>query len=214
MSVQLPNGTITSLSTTLTAAVAVSDVTNADPAVASAVNSLSAGDVVLLTSGWSKFSDRAFRAASPSGTTFEVEGQDTTDTGVYPAGNGAGTFQQVTAWTSINQMLDIQKSGGEVQKVNYQFMEEKFERQLATIISAESFDFTLADDITQAGYQALVSASDAGSTLVLRMQFPKGGIALFAGTVTMNETPNLSQNELMSVNGSFDFSNRVVRYAS
>src|SRR5690348_4153992 len=103
MSAQFPNGTVFSVSTALATAIAISGITNADPGVATTTVAPTDGAIGVVTSGWPTLNNRVVRTANGSGTTFELEGIDTTDTTVYPAGAGAGTFQPVSTWVTLSQ---------------------------------------------------------------------------------------------------------------
>ena len=216
MAVSLPNGVTLALATTYAAADTVSAVTNANPAVATTSSShgITTGNFLEVTSGWSRLNNRIVRAASASGTTLTYEGIDSSNTTNYPAATGTGSVREITAWTQISQILELQTSGGDMQFVTYSFLEQDFESQLPTQASPMSLTFTIADDPTLAGYIALKAVADTRTLVALKATMPSGSIIVFNGYVSFNETPTMTKGQLMGVKATFSLQGRPVRYAS
>ncbi len=216
MSVSLPNGVILALGTTLAAADTVSALTNASPAVAttSASHGITTGNYMLVSSGWARLNNRVVRAAAASGSSVSYEGIDTSDTDDYPAGTGTGTVEEITAWTQVSQILDLQSSGGEMQFTSYSFLEQDFESQLPTQASPQTITIQIADDPTLAGYIALKAAAESRELTALRATLPNGSKLLYAGYVSFNETPSMTKNQVMAVTATFSLQSRPVRYSS
>jgi hypothetical protein len=74
MAIALPNGALVSIASGYGTVTDITALSNADGAVATATNTLADGDIVEITSGWSRLNNKIVRAASPSGTTFVLEG--------------------------------------------------------------------------------------------------------------------------------------------
>ena len=92
------NGARYAIATAVAAPVAISGVSNANPAVALTSTPPANGSVVILKSGWPDANDSIVRSANQvAATSFEWEGYDTTDTARYPAGEGGGTFEVATS---------------------------------------------------------------------------------------------------------------------
>lgn len=215
MSVSLPNGAVLSLATTYATAKTVSAVTNASTAVATATaNGYSNGDLVELTSGWSRVNNRIVRVAGAATDAFNWEGIDTTSTTNYPAGSGTGSARKITAFTQISQILDMQTSGGDMQFATYSFLEQDFESQLPTQSSAQSISLTIGDDSSLAGYIALKAAAETRANTALKLVLPSGAILLYNGVVSFNETPTMTKNQVMGVKATFSLQGRPVRYSS
>lgn len=216
MAVSLPNGVVLSLASTYGSAITVTAATNANPTVLTTgtVHGLTNGDIVEVTSGWSRLSGRLCRVTGASGSTLSLEGIDASSTTLYPAGSGTGSIRKITAWTQIAQVLDLSSSGGEMQYVTYSFLEQDFETQLPTQASSQSLAITIADDSTLAGYIALRNAAAARTAYGLRAVLPSGAILLYNGYVDFNETPSMTKNQLMGVKSAFSLVGRPVRYAS
>lgn len=215
MAVQLPNGVVFSLGTTIDAAKTVSSISNANPAVAtSTAHGFANGDIILLNSGWQKLNDRLLRVANQASGTFELAGQDTTSTTLYPTGTSAGSAKKVSAWTQITQVLECSTSGGEMQFATYSFLENDFESQIPTQHSAQSLTMSIADDPTLAGYVALKKAAADRQAIPLRAQMPNGSVIYYYGYISFNETPSMTKNNVMACSATFSLMSMPVRYAA
>ncbi len=215
MAVQLPNGVLLALGTTIGSDVTVTALSNANPGVATAAaHGLSDGDIVVVTSGWSRLNNRVVRVDSSTTGTFALEGINTSDTNLYPAGTGTGSVNEVSAWTQLSQVISIETSGGEMQFTTYSFLENDFETQLPTQSSPQPLTLTLADDPSLSGYTALVAAAQTRDNTPLRMTMPNGSVLLYNGVVSVNETPVMTKNEIITVTATFSLQALPVRYAS
>lgn len=215
MSVKLPNGVVFSLGVTLDSAKTISAISNANPAVATAAaHGYNDGDLILLKSGWQKINERIWRVDGKDSGSFELEGADTTATSNYPAGQGAGSSQKITAWTQITQVLECTTNGGDMQFATYSFLENDFESQIPTQASAMSLQLSIADDPTLAGFIALKKAAATRSAYPFRAQMPDGSIILYYGYVSMNETPTMNKGSVMACQATFSLMSVPVRYAA
>lgn len=214
MAVKLPNGVIVSIGTSFGSPISVSALSNASPPVATAVgHGLTDGDIVVVTSGWAKLNDRVVKVDQLTADTFSLLNINATSTTSYPAGTGTGSVKEVTAWTQISQVLDVTTSGGEMQFVNYSFLEMDYETQMPTQSSPMVMTMQIADDDSLAGYAALKAAAEARDTRPMRVAFPDGSIIFYNGYVSFNETPSMTKNQLMAVTATFNLLSRPVRYA-
>ena len=215
MSVRLPDGATVALATAYGSAITVSALTNANPPVATATaHGLTDGDLVVVTSNWSKINDRVVRVDASDVNTFAYEGIDASSTTLYPAGSGTGSVMEITTWTPITQILEFTGSGGDQQFANYSFLEDDFESQLPTVTSAQSIAIGIADDDTLAGYIALKAASEARAVRALKVTLPNGSVLLYNGYVTFNETPTMSKGQVMQVRATLSLKNKPVRYSA
>jgi Phage tail tube protein, TTP len=212
MSVSVPNGALVAIASGYSAPVTVTAVTNATPAVASAVNTFTAGDIVEFTSGWSRVTNKVVRVAAPSGTAFSLEGVDTTLTSIYPVAGGAGTARKVSGWTQLAQILSSASSGGEQQFLTYQFLEADAEKKIPTVKSAFGLTFSVADDATQPGFILASAANDDRLPRAIRITLPSGAVLLYNGYISLNKTPSLTINELMAVEVTVSLLAEPVRY--
>lgn len=214
MAVSLPNGVIFALATAYAASLTVTAASNAAETVLSVTNTLAAGDIVEFTSGWSRSNGRLFRVKSPSGANVTLEGLDTSNTTLFPAGSGGGSIRKINTWTQITQVLENQSSGGDPQYTTYSFLEQDFDTQIPTTTSAQSIAMTIADDPNLAGYQALRAAALTRSVTGLKATLPQGGFILYNAIVAFDETPSMTKGQLMGVKAGLALQNRPVRYAS
>lgn len=216
MAVSLPNGVTLSIATSYAAAKNITAVSNANPAQATATaHGFLAGDFLEVKSGWQRINDRIVRVGTtPATDNFKLDGIDTTDTTVYPAGTGTGSVRKISAFTQITQITDLSTSGGDMQFAQYSFLETDFEAQIPTQASAMSLTLTIADDPTLAGYQALKVASDARNPVALMMAFPNGSKILYNGYVSFNETPQMQKGNVMTCQATFSLLSKPMRYAA
>lgn len=215
MAARLPDGAIVSLATTYGSPKTVSAITNANPGVASSTaHGFSNGAILSMVSGWSNLNNRVVRVAGAATNAFNLDGLDTSLTTLYPAGSGAGTATEITAFTQITQIMGFTTSGGDQQFTNFSFLEQDFETQIPTIRSAMSIAIDIADDPSLAGYAALKAAADARAVRALKIAMPDGSFILYQGYVSFNETPSVTKGAVMQVKATFSLQSRPVRYAS
>ncbi len=215
MAVSLPNGAVVSIASAYAASVTITAVSNSNPAVATAAgHGLTAGDIVEITSGWSRLNSRVARVANVTTDSFELEGINTTSTNLYPTGGGAGSARKVSTWQQITQVLEFTTSGGEQQFVTYSFLEEDVEHQIPTVKSASSFAMTIGDDAELPWYSILSDANDDRIPRAVSVVLPSGSAIFYNGYVTLNKTPTLTKNELMGLQSTVSLTSEPMRYAA
>lgn len=215
MSVALPNGSVIALGSAFGSNLTVSAATNANPCVmTSTAHGLSNGDVVVVSSGWSRLNNKTVRVANVATNTFELEGITTTDTTKYPVGSGIGTVKEVTTWAQITQILTSSSQGGEQQFLEYQFLEQDAQTRIPTFKSAAGLTLSIGDDPSLAGYIALEAANDDRAPRALRVSLANGSFIFYYGYASVNKTPSLTVNELSAVEATFSWLSEPVRYAS
>ncbi|MBD3812715.1 MAG: phage tail protein [Betaproteobacteria bacterium] len=220
MSVYLPNGSKFYIGSTYGADKTFDSISNASEAIASfaADPAIIAGDLFEVTSGWERLNKRVVRAKTVSGAgpyLVTFEGIDTTDTNLFPAGNGAGTVREISAWTEITQVESPETSGGEQQFVNYQPVSDDLEKRLPSYRSAQGLKLTFFDDPALAWVAAVQSASDNNQTLYAVKIELKSGARIFAsGYWTLQEMPSMQANTPMKSTIDIAYAGRVTRYAS
>lgn len=208
------NGARYAVSTQLAAAAAITAITNASPAVASAVAPPSAGSVVVLASGWSALNDVVARAANPTANSFAIEGVDTTNANLYPAGEGAGAFRVASAFVGLSQVRDVDRSGGEQQFFTYQNVEDASfqQRQDPTYKNPLSMKFMLAYAPEQPWYQTLIDIDRKREPVVLREILSNGDTIYRYGVLTFNKEPTGKLNEHLQVEATFSMRSDSMRY--
>ncbi|AZD93022.1 MULTISPECIES: phage tail protein [Pseudomonas] len=199
MGYKLPNGGTFQHAATYAAALAFTAITNASEAVATVVGAtLSAGDIVLLSSGWSKLDNKVVRVKAATATAITLEGVDTTDTQIFPAGSGAGSMKKVLTWVQIPQVTDLAFSGGEQNYLDVVFLENDQGKQIPTDKSAASMVLTIADDPAQA-FNAVLLAADVGKQVqAARLNLPGNDSLLYGAYTSFSKQPAVSRNNLLT----------------
>lgn len=215
MAYRLPNGSTVHLGTAYGSDLTVTAATNAAPCVmTSTAHGLSNGDYVVVTSGWSRITDKVYRVANITANTFELEGTDTSDTDIYTVGSGTGSAKEVTTWTQLTQVLGITSQGGEQQYATYQPLEGDREVRIPTIKSGGGLDIEVGDDPTLAGFIAAMAANDDREPRAVRITGSNGSKSLFYSYISADKVPVMSVNQVMTSRVSLSHQNEAVRYAS
>ena len=215
MSVSLPNGSTIHIASGTGAAINVTAISNAVQAVCTAAgHGLANGDYVILTSGWSRLTDKVFRVAGSTTNTFDLEGQDTSDVNIYPAGGGVGSVKKISGWTQLTQVLETTSQGGEQQFATYQFLEADREVRIPTTKSGGGLTINVADDPTLPGYQLASKANDDRLARAVRVTTSSGSKILYYSYVTIDKTPSMSVNNVMACQATLSHLNEPVRYAN
>lgn len=216
MAVRLSNGSLVHIGSAYAAAKTVTAISNASEAVVTcAAHGLTTGDYIVLTSGWTRLNERTFRVTSVTSGSFKLDGIDTTDVNIYASGSGIGEFKKVTTWTQVQQILEITSSGGEQQFVDYQFLEADAAVRIPTFKSPVQMTFSIADDPTLTGYQALKTANDDRDPRAFRVTLANGGKLAGNAYLSLSPTPSLTVNEVMAVQATATLTNpELSRYAS
>lgn len=209
---QLPNNLAFALATVFATAVSITAASNASEAVCTATNTFAAGDFVEYTGGWSKATGRVFRVKSPTSSTFVLEGLDASDTNLFPAGAGVGSVRKVTTWVPITGVTAADISGGDGKTQEVNLLDSDMPIMLPDGFSATSVVLTIADEPTKAHHPALKAVSDGVKLTCLRGILPNGGVLLYAGYCSFNESPSLAKGSVMAVKATFSLQNKVVRY--
>lgn len=215
MSVALPNGSTVFIASGYGSALTVTIATNANPCVmTSTAHGLANGDFVEVTSGWGRLDQKVVRVAGVAANTFQLEGIDTSLTSIYPTGSGIGSVRKVTGYTQLSQILSSSSTGGEQQFTTYQFLESDSEKRIPTTKSASGLTFTVADDPTQAGFILASVANDDRLKRAVKVVLASAGVISYNAFISINKTPSLTVNELMSVEATLSLLSEPTRYAS
>lgn len=216
MASNFANGTIVSISSAFNESMTMSEITNAASAVATVSGTLAADDIVLISSGWSGINQRAARVSAFSSGSATLANINTSNTTVYPAGEGTGSILSVKTWVQINQITEVSKSGGDTNYEQWQFLEDRtgLQRQRPTYRSAKSIDLTMHFDSKMEWYSTLLSANAAGDLRVLKIVSPQGDVALYPGYVSFDGDPTLEINTNQTVSLSFALAAPYTFYAA
>ncbi|QXG07668.1 putative tail related protein [Erwinia phage Snitter] len=185
------------------------------PVFTSADNDVAVGDILFITqSGWSKLQNRVVRVTARTETDFTVEGVNTSNLLLFPAGVVATTFIKITGWTETPCVLEVAIDGGEQQYYNYQCLASENEEQLPTFKSATTITYTLGDDFESPTYPIFEEADETGDLHVFRMIVPKAKeVRYWVASVAFNNAPNTVVNEAESVNLALALKGKFTRLA-
>lgn len=216
MSVSLPNGALVAIASGYGAAKAISALSNANPGVATleAAHGVVVGDILEVTSGWSRLTNKIVRASVVATNAVSLEGQNTTSTAIYPVGSGVGSVREITGWTQLSQVLSSSSSGGEQQFLEYQFLEDDAQKRIPTYKNASGLSLSIADDPTLAGYILASEANDDRLPRAVRITLPSGAVIYYNAYISLNKTPSLNVNQIMAVEVTLSLLAEPVRYAS
>ena len=211
MAAKLPDGAIVSLYVSYDTPVAIDDISNDLTPIAICPNSFATNDVLIIKSGWSALNDRVVVVTAANATTFTFKGVDTTETNIFPVGVGYGDAIKITSPETITQIMGFNSNGGDQQYVTYSYLEQNFESQIPTVFSAQSLTLEIADDTSQAGYQALIFAADARGTRALKFAMPDGTAIYYNGYISLQESPTVTKGQLMMVKATVSLLARLTR---
>ncbi|KTC36152.1 phage tail protein [Pseudomonas sp. ABAC61] len=213
MGYKIPNGGTFQHAATYAPPLAFTAITNAAEAVASVVAAdLDVGDIVLLTSGWSKLDNKVVRVKAATATAITLEGIDTTDTQLFPAGNGAGSMKKILSWVLIPQVTDLAFSGGEQNYLDVVFLEDDQGKQIPTDKSAASMTLTIADDPAQPFNSVLMSADAGKKVQAARLNLPGNDTLLYGAYTSFSKQPAVSRNNLLTRTVNLALQSEPTRY--
>lgn len=216
MAFSLPNGATIAIGSSYGASSLITAFSNAAPGVATlaAGHSVAVGDILELTSGWSRANGNVYRASAVAGNDVTVEGLTTTSVSMFPAGSGTGSVREVTGWTQVTQVLELATSGGDQNFATYSPLEDDAEHQIPTTKSPITINLTIGDDASLPHYNVMAAADADRQQRVIRILLPSGSPIYFAAYVTLQKTPTLTKNEVMGLRATLSLINQVTRYTA
>ena len=203
------------LGTVLGSSVNITAASNANPTVLTATNTFTAGDEILVSSGWDDLTDTVYKPSAFSGSSITLGGSspiDTTDTNFYPTGSGTGTAQKVTTWVEIGQVLNINSSGGDPKFVNIEPLARRNAIQVPVGFNPQSIQLDIGYDPTLAGYQALVAAARTLQKRAFKFVLAGGQTGYGYGYIAVSEMPRLAKGSPNMVSASIALLGKFVGY--
>lgn len=214
MAYYFPEGSSQQFSSTFASAKTVSAITNANPAVAtSTAHGYATGDEILLTSGWEDATDTVYKVEVVDANSFKILGLDSSNTGFYPAGGGAGSAQKISGWTAIPQVLTISASGGDARFTDVAPLAKRNAVKIPTGFNATSVTLSLAHDASNANYQTMVGISRALSKVAFKQVISGGAVTYGYGYLNVSEFPKLNNNQVNTVDAALTVLGRSISYA-
>lgn len=216
MTSRMINGAKFAVSSALGAAAAITAVNNANPGVASSLTPPTEGDVVVLTfPGLPELDDSVVRAGTVvAGTSFELEGVDTTDAVRFPTEDSAGAYRAVSGFVPLSQVRDLDMSGGDQQFHQFQNVEDPTSRQRQdpTFKNPMVLRIDLAYDPALPWFAALKEADRRKEPVVVREVLPNGDTTYYYGMMSFNGVATKSLNEHMLVSATLSLYADPIRY--
>jgi hypothetical protein len=215
MGYKIPNGGYFQHAATYDAVLPFTALSNAAEAVATVTGaSLSPGDIVLLSSGWSKLDNKVVRVKAATATAITLEGIDTADVLLFPAGGGVGTMKKVLTWVQVPQVTDLAFAGGEQNYTDVVFLEDDQGRQIPTDKAATSMTLTIADDPAKP-FNAVLRKADARKQVeAARLVLPGNDQLLYGTFTSFSNQPAVVRNNLLTRIVSLALQSEPTRYLS
>lgn len=218
MTQRVPNGMVLSIASTFGTSFNITAVSNANPAVATMAvgHAVAAQDIIeVVSSGWDGLERRVARVSALATNDATLEGINTSSTQQYPAGGGAGTGREITAWTPISQIISVARSGGEQQYADATLISDLIlGRQIPTVRSPINMTITVAEDPALSWLTAVRSAVDSGAITPFRIAYVGGGFLYGSARWSLLEVPTMEANSVMTVGIDLALSSLPTRYAS
>lgn len=208
------NGAQYAVSTTLGTAIAVSAISNANPAVATASAPPADGSLVVIKSGWPELNETIARTAEADAASFVLGGVNTSSTTRFPVGEGVGSVQIASGFVSLSQVRDVTMSGGEQQYYQWQYVEDRSsrQRQKPTYKNAMSLAVVMDYDPSLPWYETLIDLDGIKDPVVLRELLPNGSTIYYYAYPSFNKVPTKTVNENVTVTATFSLISDPMRY--
>lgn len=215
MAYSFPEGSKFYFSKTFAAAKTISDISNANPALATSTgHGFVDGDEIVLTSGWEDATDTAYKVDQQDANTFLLLGLDSTDTNFFGTGTGGGTAQKISDWTEIPQVLTIATNGGDARFTTIQPLARRNAINVPTGFNPTSITLTLGHDAANANYQTMLNISRSLSKVAFKMVLSGGAVTYGFGYMSVSEAPSLNVNQANQVTAAITLLGRSMSYAS
>ena len=192
------------ISTTFGAAQVVTAISNADPAVVTAVNQFAAKDEVLMYNGWDDVTDSVYRVAAPTAGNFQLAELDTTDTEWFPAGASAqGTARKITDWMEIGNITNLSSEGGGAKTIDVRIMSRRNAISLPAGFESSKITMELAYDPKRVDQKSLDKISrKLSQRCAIKIIVPGGATIYGYGFVQKNAMPKFSMDDILKVDAS------------
>lgn len=216
MAVAIPNGALVHIASGYGTSKSMTAVSNGNPGVATleASHGIATGEIIEVTSGWSRLNNKIVKAGTVATNDVPLLGIDTTLTSIYAALGGVGSVREITGWTQLQQVMESSSSGGEQQFLEYQFLEDDAQKRIPTFKNASGLQFTIADDDTLAGFILASAANDDRLPRAVRITLPSGATIFYNAYISLNKTPSMNVNQLMSCQVTLSLLAEPTRYAA
>lgn len=175
-------------------------------------HSYTTGDFVLIAAtGMRQVDGRVYRIASASGSTFVLEGEDTTSYDAFIS----GTVKKITYGTNIATATNLSASAGSFQFIDVTTIHVNARQQIPGLPDAINYEFTNLWDPADTGLIAMKAASDNQAQRAFRFQFGTGGPkVVFNGYVGCTMLPGGQAQDKVETNATITMFGVPTIYAS
>lgn len=160
---------------------AVSEVSEANPGVATFSAAFSSNGVVgyfTTATGMPRLVDQVCIAKELTGTTAELVDIDTTSYGNYTA----GSFTPVQNWLTLSNATDYNKAGGEAPSQDVSTLLDEVGQSEAGMLSPETLTITMrGETISNAALAKVRNAARSGGYIIGRITLKDGSKRIFRG---------------------------------
>lgn len=176
--------------TALAAAVTITAITKANPAVAtySGVIHPANGDYInIAANGMTQVNDRPFRIANVNTTTktFELEAEDSLLYGTFIS----GSYQIITFGASFASVQNINVSGGGYEKADITTIHDEIRKQAPTVTQPMTLSMTNFFDPSDPGWAECNKAYKAKGKRAVRLRFGTGAKMVLTGYAGASGVP-------------------------
>ena len=204
-------GVSVSMQSSIATAITITALTKANPGVATATNTFTNGDYVKIRAqGMTQVDNRVFRVAGVTGTTFQLEGEDTSLYTTFVS----GTVEKLTLGTSFSTLKTVSGSGGEFDKIDATTIHDVTKKQEFGFSSAIEFSFDSFWDIADVALVAAIAASKLAADRAFLFGFATGQKMVFSGTVAASGIPTGSTGEKVTTKLSISATGVPTYYAT
>ncbi len=209
---RLWSGVAVDVQSALATALTITAVSKANPGVVTFTGTQPAAGsyVVIKATGMNRINNRVFRVGSPTATTFQLVGENTTlyDTFID------GTAQVITFGVSLNSVTDLNASGGEPERRDTSTIHEFMRTEINGISSAAVYTIGLLWDPDDPAQMSFIQSSETNSDVAIRFRWPDGATAVFVGGIGFSGLPTGSAHEKVTTNCTITMSGRAKYYGS
>lgn len=210
MSFKFPKGAQYGFANILSAAIAATAISKADPAVATVTaDAVDEGDVLLIqVQGWPNLNNRVSEAGTvTTGASDSVilRGIDTSSSDRFPSASGAATIYKAGAFVDFTQQGEVSMSGGDQQFWNGQLLEDPTGQQISvpTYKNARTLTIPLYFDPKLPWYKAAKEVDAVGKPIILRAKLPGGDVQYYYGYLSFSGDPSIAMNTPMGNTATF-----------
>jgi hypothetical protein len=207
------SGVQVAVQSALATALPVTAVTKANPGVVTVTGSAPANGTYVYFSqvqGMTQIDGRVVRVISSSGSTFSMEGVDTTNFDTFTGGQ----VQAITYGTSLAIALSLNGSGGEAEQIDVTTIHDSIRKTKLGAFSQLVYSGTCIWDPSDPGFAALKAASEVKGTRAIRFTFPNGYKVVFAGQIGFIGVPTGSAQGVVETALTITVSGPITNYTT